>query len=162
MRNRFKVRPPDKIGKSDAENDYLNKVVPAVKSRPDLFLSDHLDRWYTLERYHIIGSRILSRSFQVEKWDPSANDEEEGGAPQAEMSVGGGHLGPTDPDEGRDDDVEEEHNGDSDDEVDIDDSGDVAMVPMADMLNARFGCNNVRYPPVLYTSDSGFVGAIIP
>lgn len=143
MHDRLKVRPPDKIGKSDVENDYYDKVVPAVKSRPDLFLPDHLDQLYTLERYHIMGSRILSRSFQVERWDPSANDEEEGGAPQAGMSVDVGHLGPMDPDEGYDNNIEEEHNGDSDDEDD-DDSGDVAMVPMADMLNARFGCNNVR------------------
>jgi SET domain-containing protein 6 len=135
--------------------------VPAVKSRPDLFLQEHLDRWYTLERYHIMGSRILSRSFQVEKWDPSANDEEEGGAPQAGMSVGDGYPGPVDPDKGCGDNVEEEHNDDSDDEDD-DDSGDVAMVPMADMLNARFGCNNVRWlAGILYTSDSGFAGAVI-
>ena len=91
-----------------------------------------------------MGSRILSRSFQVEKWCPSANDEEEDGVPQAEMDVGGGHLDSAEPDEGRDNNVEEEHVGDSDDEDD-DDSGDVAMVPMADMLNARFGCNNVCY-----------------
>ena len=131
------------------ENEYYNKVLPAVKSRPDLFLPDHLDQLYTLERYHIMGSRILSRSFQVEKWDPSANDEEGSGAPQARMTVDGGHLGPTDSDEGCDNNVEEEQNSDSDDEDD-DDSGDVAMVPVADMLNARFGCNNVRCPDGIF------------
>ena len=125
-----------KIGKIEAENDYYNKVVPAVKSRPDLFLPEHLDRWYTLERYHIIGSRILSRSFQVERWDPSEDD----GTPQ--MDVDGGAQNPSEQAEEHSDDVGEEDNGDSDDE-DNEDADDVAMVPMADMLNARYGCNNV-------------------
>ena len=117
--------------------------MPAVRSRPDLFLPEHLDRWYTLKNYHIMGSRILSRSFQVEKWDPSANGEEEDGVPQAEMDVDGGHP---DPAEGHNDDAEEGRIGDSDDGGDDDDdSGDVSMLPMADMLNARFGCNNVCY-----------------
>jgi len=93
-----------------------------------------------------MGSRILSRSFQVEKWDPSVNDGEDNGTPQAEMDVDGDHENSTKPDEGHDGDgVEEEHGGDSDDE-DETDSGDVAMVPMADMLNARSGYNNVCYP----------------
>ena len=91
-----------------------------------------------------MGSRVLSRSFQVEKWDPSVNDEEDR-APQAEMDLSGDHTDPAEPDEGHNDDSEEEHDGNSDDE-DENDSGDVAMVPMADMLNARFGCNNVRHP----------------
>jgi len=91
-----------------------------------------------------MGSRILSRSFQVEEWDPSANDEGDG-APQAEMDVDGDRPNSVEPDEGHDGGVEEERGGDSDDE-DEDDAGDVAMVPMADMLNARFGCNNVCYP----------------
>ena len=138
---------PGKIGKSDVERDYYDKVVPAIKSRPDLFLPEHLDRWYTLERYHVMGSRILSRSFQVEKWDPHTNDEEEDGTPQDAMGVDD-HPASPNPGEGNNGDVRE-HAGDSDGEDDDDesgdDSGDVAMVPMADMLNARFGCNNVRY-----------------
>lgn len=41
---------------------------------------------------------------------------------------------------------ESEDNGenDDDDSDDEDDPSDVAMVPMADMLNARYGCENVR------------------
>lgn len=96
-----------------------------------------------------MGSRILSRSFQVEKWDPSADDKADGGEHQAEMDVGGDHANSAEPDEGEghNDNGEEEHGGGSDDEDDDDDdAGDVAMVPMADMLNARFGCNNVRHP----------------
>lgn len=90
-----------------------------------------------------MGSRILSRSFQVEKWDPPTNDQEDG-APQTEMDVDGDHTNPAEPDEGHSDDLEGGDGADSDNEDD-DGSGDVAMVPMADMLNARFGCNNVRH-----------------
>ena len=93
-----------------------------------------------------MGSRILSRSFQVEKWDPSANDGGDDEMPQTEMDIAG--QSPVEPDERHKDDVQEEHGGDSDDGdgEDDEDSGDVAMVPMADMLNARYGCNNVGNP----------------
>ena len=46
------------------------------------------------------------------------------------------------------------HNADEDeleaafeasDDEDVEDPADVAMVPMADMLNARYGCNNVSF-----------------
>lgn len=101
-----------------------------------------------------MGSRILSRSFQVEKWDPPANDEGGNGAPQVEMDVDGDHTNSTEPDKEHSDGVEEERDGDSDDGDDEgdddDDAGDVAMVPMADMLNARFGCNNVCDPVAQY------------
>lgn len=45
----------------------------------------------------------------------------------------------------------EEDDGDSED--DDDDPSDVAMVPMADMLNARYGCENVRFS--ISSSGSG-------
>ena len=89
----------------------------------------------------------------MENWDPSANDEEDNGSPQAEMGVDGDHLNPIEPDKERNYEVDEEHCGDSgdDDSDDEDNSGDVAMVPMADTLNARFGCNSVRYPTSVFT-----------
>ena len=126
-----------KIGKSEAEKDYYDKIVPAVKSRPDLFLLEHLDRWYTLDRYHVMGSRILSRSFQVEPWDPP---EEDGAPPEMDTDDDAQNL--PEPAEGHRDEVGEERDGDSDDEG-HGDPDDVAMVPMADILNARYGCNNV-------------------
>lgn len=139
----LKAKPLGKIGKSEAEADYHTKVVPAIRSRPDLFPPDNFDRWYTLERYHIMGSRILSRSFQVEQRGTSPSNEEDDCAPQAEMDVDGGAQNSAEPDAEHSDEVEESHYDDPDDE-DHQESGDVAMVPMADMLNARFGCNNVR------------------
>ncbi len=171
----------DKIGRDDAERDYYEKLVPAVEvrarnpfsdtapphptaphsqSRPDLFPEDKLDRYFSVERYHLNGSRILSRSFHVEKWkgEHTEGDSDEEGAGGAEdesaMDV--------DPQEGSavahvDEPVQEDAPGsdaeepqlvveaeedDSDDE-DREDPADVAMVPMADMLNARFESENV-------------------
>lgn len=89
-----------------------------------------------------MGSRILSRSFQVEQWDPSADDEEDDGVPQAEMDVDGGDQNPVEPDAEHCDGAEGEP-GDDPAGQDHEDPGDVAMVPIADMLNARFGSNNV-------------------
>lgn len=89
-----------------------------------------------------MGSRILSRSFHVEQWDPSADDEEGDEAPRAQMDVDCGAQGPAGPDTEHCGEVEGEH-GDDPDDGDPEDPGDIAMVPMADMLNARFGCNNV-------------------
>ena len=148
--------PPGKIGKSEAEDDYYNKLVPAVKSRPDLFPPETLNRWYSLDRYHVMGSRILSRSFQVERWDPSASGEEDDGVPPAETDADGGTQHPVGPDAEQHCGEMEENGDDDPDGEDHEDPGDVAMVPMADMLNARFGCNNVR------THDSQSVLLTIP
>ncbi|KAG8902460.1 hypothetical protein FRB99_004460 [Tulasnella sp. 403] len=101
----------DKVGKKDAEEDYCGKVLPVIQRRPDLFPPDLLSTAYSLERYHINGSRILSRSFHVEEWRGSAMDE------------------------GSDSD-------ESDSEEGVEDAADVGMTPLADLLNARYGCNN--------------------
>jgi SET domain-containing protein 6 len=94
-----------------------------------------------------MGSRILSRSFHVEEWE---SQDEDGENAEADISTGSGMdvddeqlsvavlasgLQPLDSHEG--------DNEDSDDE-DQEDSSDIAMVPMADMLNARYGSENVR------------------
>jgi SET domain-containing protein 6 len=88
-----------------------------------------------------MGSRILSRSFQVESCEdkhdsPSAQGEEDTvdltliDVDQDEVPEGN-HI--TDANS-----VEEDY--DDDDE----DTSGISMVPMADLLNARYGCNNVR------------------
>ena len=95
-----------------------------------------------------MGSRILSRSFNVEKWN-TGEDEGEGPAEnsrhRSEMDV----------------DNQEATRNDDDaphsevDEDDADDSSDIAMVPMADMLNARYGSENVfRHEFALTTSHT--------
>ena len=104
-----------------------------------------------------MGSRILSRSFHVEPWtgveehDGAAEEDTTGGA-EAEadgMDVDGvpqeaPHENPADEAEQIDDALDVASN-DSDDD-DAESPADVAMVPMADMLNARYGSENVSCP----------------
>lgn len=104
-----------------------------------MFGEKHPNPHYSLEAYHIMGSCILSRSFQVEAL--STTDGVDASptlvGEDAEMSIDepSSHaLNDDDSDEIEDDD-------DSDDD---DSPANVAMVPMADMLNARYGCDNVR------------------
>lgn len=97
---------------------------------------------YSLEMYHIMGSLILSRSFNVEEWD---SGEGEGENPVANTSHGSGMdvdspEGNEHVDELHHAETEEEDEGDEEKE---EDSSNVAMVPMADLLNARYGSENV-------------------
>ncbi|KAI9442566.1 SET domain-containing protein [Lactarius indigo] len=130
----------DKIGKEQAENDYANKVVPILKSRTDLFGTEHPDPRFSLEAYHVMGSRILSRSFQVEaqpRVDASHTPPlaHEG----AEMDLD--NSSPLPHGNGDTENIEDDVESDSDNG---DDPANVAMVPMADMLNARYGCANAK------------------
>ncbi|KAI0759853.1 SET domain-containing protein [Trametes elegans] len=151
----------DKVGRDDSERDYHAKVLPAVKSRPDLFPQATIPRYFSLERYHLMGSRILSRSFHVEKWKSGHEDEDEdededhiepGNSsamdvdPQEDGTLAGeGHTDP-DKEEANDEPEEVQVEGDDDEveEEDGEDPADVAMVPMADMLNARFESENAK------------------
>jgi SET domain-containing protein 6 len=91
----------------------------------ELFPPETWAKHYSLDMFHMMGSRILSRSFSVEPWHSTdadtRNDEDDleeiGDSPQ-------------------DSNLVEE----SDEE---EDTSCIAMVPMADMLNARFGTENV-------------------
>ncbi|CEQ42354.1 SPOSA6832_04163 [Sporobolomyces salmonicolor] len=69
---------------------------------------------YTLELFHWMGSLVLSRSFHVD------HKEE---------------------DEGKED---EEEDSDDEEEDEREDVADVAMVPFADLLNAKSGCDNLN------------------
>ena len=76
-----------------------------------------------------MGSRILSRSFRVEPLSTTDNVESsQTGAQEEDAEM---NLDENDSDESEDGDDE-------------DDPANVAMVPLADMLNARYGCENVR------------------
>ncbi|KAG8956267.1 hypothetical protein FRC04_004344 [Tulasnella sp. 424] len=116
-----------KIGKAEAEADYREKVLPLITRRPDLFPPAAIATHYSLERYHINGSRILSRSFHVEKWSGKDQNQESD----------------EDSEEPKDMDVDDSGSSEDDDE-EREDTADVGMTPMADMLNARHGCNNAR------------------
>lgn len=116
-----------------------------------------------------MGSRILSRSFTVEKWTGESSHQKEGdsfvptsdaeGAEDA-MEVDGASAADAQAIVEEQDEVDEPSYvvDDDDDSDDEEDPSDVAMVPMADMLNARYGSENVRCHPTsskyLVVSDS--------
>lgn len=112
------------------------KLLPVVKSRPDLFCPRDLSTHYSLEVYHIMGSRILSRSFSAENWDGNGDDDV--GEMDSAMKV---DQNLEDPDLNRVDDDDDGNR--SDEEEDEGDPSEVAMVPMADILNARYQTANV-------------------
>ncbi|KIJ11785.1 hypothetical protein PAXINDRAFT_101548 [Paxillus involutus ATCC 200175] len=134
---------------------------PLVQTSPVLFPPSHHDKWYTLDAYHCAGSRILSRSFTVSRWTDDGEGEGEGdhegeGADDAEEEVPGANtsLGSAmevdDPQQPSHEDagsVSDSHSEDEDEE----DPSDVAMVPMADLLNARWGSENAKlfYEPLV-------------
>ena len=87
-----------------------------------------------------MGSRILSRSFQVEAMSAASTDSGQTPAQEdSEMSLD--EISPNSSNNNGSDEIIDD--GDSDDDDD-DDLANVAMVPLADMLNARYECENVR------------------
>ncbi|KAN0091574.1 hypothetical protein V8E55_005140 [Tylopilus felleus] len=149
----------DKIGRDDAERAYSEQLLPAIKKFPTLFPPPHHSKWYTLDAYHRAGSRILSRSFTVSRWTDDDKVEERDG-----------EVGGSDADEVEDlhpdasiessmhldlhpsslEDTNEGPDSDSEDD-EQDDPSDVAMVPIADLLNARWGSENAKlfYEPLV-------------
>lgn len=101
-----------------------------------------------------MGSRILSRCFHVEKWEGDEGDEREEDENENENENDISHDGmevDEEPSTPNDSVVSDRIEGvevvEEDDEED-DDPSDVAMVPMADMLNARYGSENVRHSSI--------------
>lgn len=92
-----------------------------------------------------MGSRILSRSFTVLKWERGSDaDEDAMIVADADTSLGSGMDVDMDVNNSGIQELDGAEDLDDDDEGDMEDPGDVAMVPMADMLNARFESENVR------------------
>ncbi|KAF7797564.1 hypothetical protein EIP86_008764 [Pleurotus ostreatoroseus] len=93
-----------------------------------------------------MGSRILSRSFTVSRWpgedEVEATAAEQDAANSAAMDVD--DQKPSDPANEANAMEPTDNSGEDDDSEDgAEDPSDVAMVPMADMLNARFESENV-------------------
>lgn len=101
-----------------------------------MFGEERSNPQYSLEVYHIMGSLILSRSFQVEALSTtdSVDSSQTRAQEDAEM----------DSDEPSPHALDDNHSDETEDGEDGEDPANVAMVPLADMLNARYGCENVR------------------
>ncbi len=126
---------PSKIGKEEAEQDYNNLVVPLIRAHPAIFLGQEsasdeaIAKHYPLERYHMMGSRVLSRSFHVEPYSAEREAKRERARAAADTSDA--------MDISREEEDEDEEDEEDDDEPEQ--VVDISMVPMADMLNARPG-----------------------
>lgn len=125
-----------KIGKDDATKDYVEKIRPFILARPQIFfgsladngsaLEEMMEKYYSLEHFHTMGSLLLSRSFHVKDATEGLLGEEGKENDEREMLSDGGLV------------------EDSDSEDEEEDIEAVSMVPMADMLNARSGCDNAH------------------
>ncbi|KAF8517662.1 hypothetical protein JB92DRAFT_2905584 [Gautieria morchelliformis] len=132
----------DKVGRAEAEKDYYDKLLPALNSRPDIFPAAAIDDYYCLQRYHIMGSRILSRSFHVERWRGEDEDSDQDQSLAAAVDKSDEmDIDTTDKDPTEDDGVE---GGSESNDEDKEDPSDVAMVPLADILNARYQSENAK------------------
>ncbi|KAJ7661634.1 hypothetical protein B0H17DRAFT_953556 [Mycena rosella] len=134
-----------KLGKADAERDFTEKLMPLLQSRPDLFPPETIPAYYTLSIYHVMGSRILSRSFDVEKDEPEGA-EEDGAAGEDGAEEEGEGPANTSLESAMDVDGEaaSAHGGDYESDDDEDEPSGVSMVPLADMLNAQYGSENAK------------------
>ncbi|MBW0461775.1 hypothetical protein O181_001490 [Austropuccinia psidii MF-1] len=127
----------NKIGKKEAEADYENIIKPLIETRPDIFpIPDGLtwDQCYGLSIYHIMGSLILSRSFHV-KFENH---------PEGDTLVNNDLQPYQDFDNESLDDQNTKSEIESLDEDEKEDIKDIAMVPLADLLNAKSGCENAK------------------
>jgi SET domain-containing protein 6 len=105
----------------------------------DLFGEECSNPQYSLEVYHIMGSRILSRSFQVEALSTTGGVDSGQTRAQEDAEMNLDEPSPHALHHNDSDETEDDEDGD-----DEDDPANVAMVPLADMMNARYGCENVR------------------
>ncbi|KAJ3507304.1 hypothetical protein NLJ89_g6379 [Agrocybe chaxingu] len=140
----------DKLGKDQAEKDFAEKVLPAVLSRPDLFNSQDIPTKYTLETYHLMGTRISSRSFTLEKEEEEK--EHHGADHSAENEGANTSMGsamdidapPSHEHQGDEEHADEGHEEEHEEVEEEEDSPEVVMIPLADILNARYKTENVK------------------
>ncbi|PWN34320.1 SET domain-containing protein [Meira miltonrushii] len=127
---------PNKIGKEEATAGFVEKVRPYIEEHASIFLGTladkpgALDKYYSLEHFHMMGSRILSRSFHVKS---GSNKDDRGNGDRSGEDDGENGGG-----DESDDDSDEE-GAEEDESID-----NISMVPMADMLNARYECDNAH------------------
>jgi N-lysine methyltransferase SETD6 len=92
-----------------------------MQTHPDIFVPGDIATHYSVHQFHITGSRILSRSFEIEQSDEEDLIESTTNPVPDDASI-----------------IAKEDQSDQEE-----DHTEIAMVPIADMLNARFGCENV-------------------
>lgn len=140
----------DKIGRADAEKDYQTYVRPYIEQYPHVFVGASgpqaetlIDQYYRMDMYHRMGSSILSRSFHVKRDLRHAEpDDADNSSAPAEVAVERA-MPRGDEEDNNDESVDIDLDENSDEDENDEDVRDISMVPMADMLNAKFGSENV-------------------
>ncbi|PWN93175.1 SET domain-containing protein [Acaromyces ingoldii] len=141
----------DKIGKDEASKDYFDILLPYIRSRADIFFGSAKSQeaqeqmvktFYSIEDFHLMGSRILSRSFHVKK--PEAGQEGPVGDIMDDEGEADGNEDDEMDEDGQDKDDNDGEEAEEEEEEGAEAIEAVTIVPMADMLNARFGCDNAR------------------
>ncbi|KAJ9126533.1 hypothetical protein QFC24_001560 [Naganishia onofrii] len=167
---------PSKVGKTSAEETYKTKIVPLLQKYPEVFTPDSSATHRTIphfsvDDFHVQGSRMLSRSFSVPKEtvkpDPigdvsmqsAGGDDsiEEGSAAMDDVESANGSVtaqlvpqeegqdgGPEGSHAEDDNDEDEDEEGDDDDDDSEADLEEEVMVPVADVLNAAYGLDNAH------------------
>ncbi|KAJ9094863.1 hypothetical protein QFC19_007792 [Naganishia cerealis] len=167
-----------KVGKTTAEETYNTRIVPLLQKYPEVFTPDpsathRTIAHFSVDDFHVQGSRMLSRSFSVPKEtvkpDPmgdvsmqSAGEDDhiDHGAAMEDAEAEGEDVavageGEQDDEAGQslveDDNSDgEEELGEEDGEDDVDDDESEAeleeevMVPVADILNAAYDLDNAH------------------
>ncbi|KAI7962591.1 hypothetical protein MJO28_000685 [Puccinia striiformis f. sp. tritici] len=132
----------EKIGKEEAEKDYFEVIKPLIESRADIFVVPEGTSWetnYGISRYHQMGSLILSRSFHVEASSEIPTQEED----ISMDSISTGHHSVHDSSLDQTS-LHSETLDDDQDEEEREAVQDIALVPLADLLNAKTGSENAK------------------
>ena len=115
------------------------RLISLIQSRPDLFPQADLATYYSFDMYHVMGSLLLTRSFTVKdeimQGVQTRESVPEGESNADSMMIQDGQDMSQDPEsmEVDDDDDDDEH------------EEEVIVLPLADMLNARYGHDNVCF-----------------
>lgn len=134
----------DKIGRQAAEQDYHQYVVPLLRKRSDVFQTVGDESKFSVHAYHVMGSLILSRSFNVDPAGHDAEDDDEEQQQHTDVSMASGSSNIGDVTGHSDQLADEDPNGEDSDGEEEASAGHVAMVPFADILNAKSGANNAE------------------
>jgi hypothetical protein len=133
-----------------------------AQRRADLFDPTLMHSHFSMERFHINGSRVLSRSFHVEEWDPEgASDENDASDHGSPTNGDNEHEAATIGDDAAAETIDIEGDIEESDDGDKERVEHVAMVPMADILNARYGSENVCLPPICVLGDYSQCPALV-
>ncbi|KAF9050042.1 hypothetical protein BJ165DRAFT_1455980 [Panaeolus papilionaceus] len=136
----------EKLGKEQAEADYREKILKTIHAFPHLFPIETINEFYSLEMFHVMGCRIMSRSFTLEIQEgeegEGQSDDEENQADIGNTSIGSA----MDVDHEQEIEVnpKAEHPEETEDDENEEDDTEVVMVPLADFLNARYQNGNVK------------------